>query len=84
MHKMKADSLADLVTWLRASASHLRRAETNLRCRRRAGVSPDGIDAPLDAPIGNEPHQRDQHIEGIRDPGLEEGQQDRRGIEQRR
>src|SRR5437763_6444068 len=40
--------------------------------------------APLDAAIGNEPDECNQHIEGVCDPHFEKGQQDRRGIEQRR
>src|SRR6266516_1024417 len=54
-----------------------------LRRRALSGVA-DHIDAPLDAPIGNEPNECDQHVEGVCDPDLEESQQDRRGIEHRR
>ena len=32
----------------------------------RSGVA--GLDGVLDAPIGNEPHQRDQHVDRLRDP----------------
>src|SRR5213596_4421847 len=50
----------------------------------KANSTSNRIDAPLDAPIRNEPNERDQHIEGVSDPDFDEGQQDRRGIEHRR
>src|SRR5438034_5778938 len=63
--------------------SHRSRARRRLRPLRGKSTS-NRIDAPLDAAIGNVPNECNQHVEGVCDPDFEEGQQDRRGVEQRR
>src|SRR5665213_848474 len=43
-----------------------------------------GVQSCLDSAIGNEPHQRDNYIEGIGYPRANKGERDRRRIEQHR
>src|SRR3989442_6901832 len=81
----ESPSMVPFFTWEFEFLNPHRGPEPDADCA-HSEVNPTSnrIDAPLDAPIRNEPDECDQHIEGVSDPDFEEGQQDRRGIEHRR